>query len=68
MPTIVMSKLGSSIKPEDRKKAMAFLLKLGENDTTAGLHIEPIPQQRRPPGPHRPGRPRAARRPVQDPW
>lgn len=42
MPTIVMSKVGSNIKPEDRKKAMAFLLKLGENDTTPGLHIEPI--------------------------
>src|SRR3954447_12211317 len=42
MPTIVMSKLGSKIDPADRKKAMAFLLKLGENDATAGLHIEPI--------------------------
>jgi hypothetical protein len=42
MPTIVMSKLGSKIDPTVRKKAMAFLLKLGENDTAPGLHIEPI--------------------------
>lgn len=42
MPTIVMSKLGSKIDPADRKKAMAFLLKLGDNDAAPGLHVEPI--------------------------
>ena len=42
MPTIVMTKLASRLDPSVRKKAFAFLEKLTENDTTPGLHIEPI--------------------------
>lgn len=42
MPTIVMTKLASKLDPSVRKKAFAFLEKLTENDTTPGLHIEPI--------------------------
>ncbi|MDQ1288832.1 MAG: hypothetical protein QG622_2398 [Actinomycetota bacterium] len=42
MPTIVMSKLASRLDPSVRKKAFAFLEKLTDNDTTPGLHIEPI--------------------------
>lgn len=42
MPTIVMTKLASKLDPSIRKKAFAFLEKLSENDTTPGLHIEPI--------------------------
>ncbi|AUI61747.1 UvrD-helicase domain-containing protein [Amycolatopsis sp. BJA-103] len=42
MPTIIMGKLASKIDGSIRSKAMAFLQKLGTDDTTSGLHIEPI--------------------------
>jgi len=42
MPTIVMTRLASKLDPSVRKKAFAFLEKLTDNDTTPGLHIEPI--------------------------
>lgn len=42
MPTIVMTKLASKLDPSLKKKAFAFLEKLAEDDTTPGLHIEPI--------------------------
>jgi superfamily I DNA/RNA helicase len=42
MPTIIMSKPASKLEPSLKKKAYAFLEKLGEDDTTSGLHIEPI--------------------------
>ena len=42
MPTIIMGKLASKIDGSIRGKAMAFLQKLGTDDTTSGLHIEPI--------------------------
>jgi len=42
MPTIIMSKPASKLDPSLKKKAYAFLEKLGEDDTSAGLHIEPI--------------------------
>ena len=42
MPTIVMAKVKGKIDPSVGKKAYAFLEKLSENDTTPGLHIEPI--------------------------
>jgi superfamily I DNA/RNA helicase len=42
MPTIIMSKPASKLEPSLKKKAYAFLEKLGEDDTTPGLHIEPI--------------------------
>ena len=42
MPTIVMTKFASKLEASVRKKAFAFLEKLAENDTTSGLHIEPI--------------------------
>ena len=42
MPTIIMSKPASKLEPSLKKKAYAFLEKLGEDDTSAGLHIEPI--------------------------
>jgi superfamily I DNA/RNA helicase len=42
MPTIIMGKLASKIDGSIRGKAMAFLQKLGADDTTPGLHIEPI--------------------------
>jgi superfamily I DNA/RNA helicase len=42
MPTIVMSKPASKLEPSLKKKAYAFLEKLGEDDTSPGLHIEPI--------------------------
>ncbi|SCG72932.1 UvrD/REP helicase N-terminal domain-containing protein [Micromonospora echinaurantiaca] len=42
MPTIIMGKLASKIDGSIRGKAMAFLQKLGVDDTTAGLHVEPI--------------------------
>jgi hypothetical protein len=42
MPTIIMSKPASKLEPALKKKAYAFLEKLGENDTSPGLHIEPI--------------------------
>ncbi|MFF0372303.1 UvrD-helicase domain-containing protein [Micromonospora sp. NPDC005087] len=42
MPTIIMGKLASKIDGSVRGKAMAFLQKLGNDDTTPGLHVEPI--------------------------
>ena len=42
MPTIVMGKLASKLDGSVRGKAMAFLQKLGTDDTTPGLHVEPI--------------------------
>ena len=42
MPTIIMSKPASKLEPSLKKKAYAFLEKLGEDDTSPGLHIEPI--------------------------
>src|SRR2546423_5529637 len=42
MPTIIMGKLASKIDGSIRGKAMTFLEKLGTDDTTSGLHIEPI--------------------------
>ena len=42
MPTIIMSKPASKLEPSLKKKAFAFLEKLSEDDTSPGLHIEPI--------------------------
>ncbi len=42
MPSIIMSKPASKLDPAIKKKAYAFLEKLGEDDTAPGLHIEPI--------------------------
>jgi superfamily I DNA/RNA helicase len=42
MPTIIMSKPASKLEPALKKKAYAFLEKLAEDDTSLGLHIEPI--------------------------
>lgn len=42
MPTIIMGKLASKIDGSIRGKAMTFLQKLSADDTTPGLHIEPI--------------------------
>lgn len=42
MPTIIMGKLASKIDGSVRGKAMTFLQRLGSDDTTPGLHIEPI--------------------------
>jgi hypothetical protein len=42
MPTIIMSKPTSKLEPALKKKAYAFLEKLAEDDTSLGLHIEPI--------------------------
>jgi len=42
MPSIIMSKPASKLDPAIKKKAFAFLEKLGDDDTTPGLHIEPI--------------------------
>ena len=42
MPTIIMSKPASKLEPSLKKKAYAFLEKLAEDDTSLGLHIEPI--------------------------
>ena len=42
MPTIIMSKPASKLESSLKKKAYAFLEKLGEDDTSPGLHIEPI--------------------------
>jgi len=44
MPTIIMGKLASRIDGSIRGKVMSFLQKLGADDTTPGLHIEPIQQ------------------------
>jgi superfamily I DNA/RNA helicase len=42
MPTIIMSRPASKLEPSLRKKAYAFLEKLTDDDTSLGLHIEPI--------------------------
>ena len=42
MPTIIMTKSPNKLEPSLRKKAYAFLEKLGEDDTNPSLHIEPI--------------------------
>ncbi|MDN5747507.1 MAG: AAA family ATPase [Pseudonocardia sp.] len=42
MPTIVMTKWPVKLDGSVRSKAMAFLQKLSADDTTPGLHIEPI--------------------------
>ena len=42
MPTIVMSKPASKLEPSLKKKAYAFLEKLSEDDSSPGLHVEPI--------------------------
>ncbi len=42
MPTIVMTKLDGKLDGSIKAKAMSFLEKLGTDDTTPGLHIEPI--------------------------
>jgi hypothetical protein len=42
MAIIIMSKPASKLEASLKKKAYAFLEKLGEDDTGAGLHIEPI--------------------------
>ena len=42
MPNIIMSKPASKLEASVKKKAYAFLEKLSEDDTTPGLHIEPI--------------------------
>lgn len=45
MPTIIMTKLKSKAQVNDgqvRSKTLAFLGKLAEDDTAAGLHIEPM--------------------------
>jgi len=42
MATIIMSKLAGKLDPSVKKKAYAFLEKLSEDDTSPGLHIEPI--------------------------
>lgn len=44
MPTIIMGKLASKIDGSIRGKAMTFLQRLGTDDTTPGLHVEPIQQ------------------------
>jgi|SRR5450756_1049368 len=44
MPIIIMSKPASKLEPSLKKKAYAFLEKLGEDDASSGLHIEPIAQ------------------------
>ena len=42
MPNIVMTKRMEKLDPKVQSKAWAFLSKLAENDTTPGLHVEPI--------------------------
>jgi superfamily I DNA/RNA helicase len=42
MASIIMSKVAGKLDPSVKKKAYAFLEKLAEDDTTPGLHIEPI--------------------------
>lgn len=44
MPTIIMGKLANKLDGSIRGKAMAFLQKLGTDDTAVGLHVEPIHQ------------------------
>jgi superfamily I DNA/RNA helicase len=42
MANIIMAKMASKLDPSVKKKAYAFLEKLSEDDSTPGLHIEPI--------------------------
>jgi superfamily I DNA/RNA helicase len=42
MPTIIMTKWPVKLDGSVRAKAMAFLQKLSADDTSAGLHVEPI--------------------------
>jgi superfamily I DNA/RNA helicase len=42
MPSIIMSRLAGKLDPSVKKKAYAFLEKLSADDTSPGLHIEPI--------------------------
>ncbi|MFI5845611.1 UvrD-helicase domain-containing protein [Catenuloplanes sp. NPDC051500] len=42
MPTIIMTKWPFKIDGSVKAKAMTFLQKLSEDDTTPGLHVEPI--------------------------
>jgi superfamily I DNA/RNA helicase len=42
MANIIMSKLAGKLDASVKKKAYAFLEKLSKDDTTPGLHIEPI--------------------------
>lgn len=42
MPTIVMTRWPVKLDGSVRSKAMAFLQKLSADDTTPGLHVEPI--------------------------
>ncbi|WP_430784549.1 UvrD-helicase domain-containing protein [Actinoplanes sp. G11-F43] len=42
MPTIIMTKWPVKLDGSVRAKAMSFLQKLSADDTTAGLHVEPI--------------------------
>lgn len=42
MPTIIMTKWPVKLDGSVRSKAMAFLQKLSTDDTTPGLHVEPI--------------------------
>ncbi|CAM3470442.1 UvrD-helicase domain-containing protein [Occultella aeris] len=44
MPTIIMTKWPVKLDGSTRGKAMAFLQKLSADDTTPGLHVEPIQQ------------------------
>ena len=42
MPTIIMTKWPVKLDGSVRSQAMAFLQKLSADDTTPGLHVEPI--------------------------
>lgn len=42
MPTLIMTTFPTKLDGSVRAKAMAFLQKLSQDDTTPGLHIEPI--------------------------
>jgi superfamily I DNA/RNA helicase len=42
MPYIMMTPSVNKLEPAVKKKAFAFLEKLGESDVTPGLHIEPL--------------------------
>ena len=42
MPTIIMTKWPVKLDGSVRSQAMAFLQKLSSDDTTPGLHVEPI--------------------------
>ncbi|HEY5516482.1 MAG TPA: AAA family ATPase, partial [Pengzhenrongella sp.] len=44
MPTIIMTKWPVPLDGSVKAKAMSFLQKLSSDDTTSGLHIEPIQQ------------------------